>query len=241
MKVLLAEDDAQIAGPVLRAFERAGLSTEWVTHGDAADAALAAGPWDAAVLDIGLPGRDGIDVLRRLRDRGDPLPVLLLTARDEVGDRVLGLDAGADDYLVKPFDMVELEARVRALLRRGRGTAGVAPIRLGRLSLRGDETVPRLDDAPLELSPREAGVLAILLRRAGRAAGTVGGRSVGDGPVGRGGRGDGAPAAPQARGQRHRDPHGARLRLPAAGPRCLRPPRRGSACARACCDGCCRR
>jgi DNA-binding response OmpR family regulator len=171
MKVLLAEDDAQIAGPVLRAFGRAGLATEWVTRGDDADAALAAGPYDAAVLDIGLPGRDGIDVLRRLRDRGDPLPVLLLTARDEVGDRVLGLDAGADDYLVKPFDMVELVARVRALLRRGRGAAGVAAVRLGRLALRGDETVPRLDDAPLELSPREAGVLAVLLRRAGRVVG----------------------------------------------------------------------
>ena len=171
MRVLLAEDDAQIAAPVLRAFERGGLATEWVTRGDDADAALAAGPYDAAVLDIGLPGRDGIEVLRRLRDRGDPLPVLLLTARDEVGDRVLGLDAGADDYLVKPFDMVELEARVRALLRRGRGAAGVAPVRLGRLTLRGDEGVPRLDDAPLELSPREAGVLAVLLRRAGRVVG----------------------------------------------------------------------
>lgn len=171
MKVLLAEDDAQIAGPVLRAFERGGLATEWVTRGDEADAALAAGPYDAAVLDIGLPGRDGIDVLRRLRGRGDPLPVLLLTARDEVGDRVLGLDAGADDYLVKPFDMVELEARVRALLRRGRGASGAAVARLGRLTLRGDETAPRLDDLPLELSPREAGVLAILLRRAGRVVG----------------------------------------------------------------------
>ena len=169
--VLFAEDDPQIAGPVMRAFERAGLRARWVTRGDDAQAALAAGAFDAAVLDIGLPGCDGLEVLRRLRERGDPLPVLLLTARDEVGDRVRGLDAGADDYLVKPFDMVELEARVRALLRRGRVAGGPPAPRLGRLSLRGDETVPRLDDLPLELSPREAGVLAILLRRAGRVVG----------------------------------------------------------------------
>ena len=169
--VLFAEDDPQIAGPVMRAFERAGLRARWVTRGDDAQAALAAGAFDAAVLDIGLPGRDGLEVLRGLRERGDPLPVLLLTARDEVGDRVRGLDAGADDYLVKPFDMVELEARVRALLRRGRVAGGPPAPRLGRLSLRGDETVPRLDDLPLELSPREAGVLAILLRRAGRVVG----------------------------------------------------------------------
>ncbi|MEI7444294.1 MAG: response regulator transcription factor [Burkholderiales bacterium] len=170
MKLLLVEDDAQIAAPVLRAFERAGLCADWLTRGDEADAALAGGGFDAAVLDIGLPGRDGLDVLRRLRGRGDPLPVLLLTARDDVSDRVTGLDAGADDYLVKPFDMVELEARVRALLRRGRG-GPPAPTRLGRLSLRPDESMPRLDEVPLELSPREAGVLGILLRRAGRVVG----------------------------------------------------------------------
>ncbi|MCX7230417.1 MAG: response regulator transcription factor [Burkholderiales bacterium] len=172
MKVLLAEDDPQIGGAVLRAFDRAGLAMQWVERGDEADVLLAGGgAFDAAVLDIGLPGRDGIDVLRRLRGRGDPLPVLLLTARDEVSDRVLGLDAGADDYLVKPFDMVELEARVRALLRRGRVAAQPAPARLGRLSLHADEAAPRLDEAPMELSPREAGVLSVLLRRAGRVAG----------------------------------------------------------------------
>ena len=176
MKLLLAEDDPQIAGPVMRAFERAGLDVDWVTRGDDADAALGgggspAGGFDAAILDIGLPGRDGIDVLQRLRARGDALPVLLLTARDDVSDRVLGLDAGADDYLVKPFDMVELEARTRVLLRRGRA-AGAAPVlRLGRLSLRPDERGVRLDDAPLELSPREAGVLGVLLRRHGRGVG----------------------------------------------------------------------
>jgi two-component system OmpR family response regulator len=171
MKLLIAEDDAQIAEAVVRALERAGLEPEWVARGDAADVALAAGAYDAAVLDIGLPGRDGLDVLRRLRARGDALPVLLLTARDDVPDRVLGLDAGADDYLVKPFDMVELEARVRALLRRARGGPARPPaLRVGRLSLQPDERAARLDDAPLELSPREADVLAVLMRRAGRVA-----------------------------------------------------------------------
>jgi DNA-binding response OmpR family regulator len=172
MKVLLAEDDPQIGGAVLRAFERAGLAMQWVTRGDEADVLLAGGgAFDAAVLDIGLPGRDGIDVLRRLRGRGDPLPVLLLTARDEVSDRVLGLDAGADDYLVKPFDMVELEARVRALLRRGRVAAQPAPARLGRVALHAAAAAPRLGVAPMGVSPREAGVLSVLLRRAGRVAG----------------------------------------------------------------------
>ena len=167
MKVLLAEDDAQIAAPILRAFERAGFQTEWLTRGDEADRALETGKHDAAVLDIGLPGRDGLAVLRRLRERGDRLPVLLLTARDEVSDRVTGLDAGADDYLVKPFDMVELEARVRALLRRGRNAAAM-DLRLGRLMLRAGEAVPRCDGQPLDVSRREAAVLAILMRRLGR-------------------------------------------------------------------------
>ena len=172
MRLLFAEDDPGIAQPVLRAFERSGWAARWTDRGDSADEALASTPggFDAVVLDIGLPGRDGLDVLRRLRARGDAVPVLLLTARDAVSDRVLGLDAGADDYLVKPFDLVELEARVRALLRRGRAAAPPV-LRLGRLSLHPDETAPRLDDRTMELSPREAGVLAVLLRRAGRVVG----------------------------------------------------------------------
>ena len=169
MKLLLAEDDAQIARAIVHALERAGLHTEWVTRGDAADDALRTSQFDVAVLDIGLPGRDGIDVLRRLRARGSRLPVLLLTARDEVRDRVMGLDSGADDYLVKPFDMIELEARLRALLRRGMPVQEEsAGLRLGRLSQIEGEDAVRLDDTVLELSPREAGVLSALMRRAGR-------------------------------------------------------------------------
>ena len=173
-RLLLAEDDSQIARALVRAFERDGIVTEWFADGREADLALA-GPcprFDAAVLDIGLPGRDGIAVLKGIRDRGDPLPVLLLTARDDMADRVYGLDAGADDYLVKPFEMTELEARVRALLRRGRysgaATDATFTLRHGRFSQVRGEAGLRLDGLPMDLTPREAGVLAALLRRAGR-------------------------------------------------------------------------
>lgn len=169
MKLLLAEDDAQIARAVLRALERCGLACEWFARGDTADDALRLGEFDLAVLDIGLPGRDGLDVLRRLRARGSAIPALLLTARDELRDRVVGLDAGADDYLVKPFEMEELEARVRALLRRGQVLLTQGPmLRLGRLAQQSGESGVRLDGVLLDLSPREAGVLTVLLRRAGR-------------------------------------------------------------------------
>ncbi len=170
-RLLLAEDDPQIARALIRAFDRGGIATEWVTDGNLADATIAAptARLDGAVIDIGLPGRDGIDVLRRLRARGNPLPVLLLTARDDMADRVLGLDAGADDYLAKPFEMSELEARVRALLRRGRhGDEPAAGLRFGRFWQPQGEPTLRLDGVPMDLTPREAGVLAVLLRRAGR-------------------------------------------------------------------------
>jgi len=156
---------------LIRAFDRGGIATEWVTDGNLADATIAAptARLDGAVIDIGLPGRDGIDVLRRLRARGNPLPVLLLTARDDMADRVLGLDAGADDYLAKPFEMSELEARVRALLRRGRhGDEPAAGLRFGRFWQPQGEPTLRLDGVSMDLTPREAGVLAVLLRRAGR-------------------------------------------------------------------------
>ena len=181
-RLLLAEDDPPIARALVRAFDRGGIVTTWFADGGQADLALAApdSRFDAAVLDIGLPGRDGIEVLKRIRERGDPLPVLLLTARDDMADRVYGLDAGADDYLIKPFEMTELEARVRALLRRGRyngasGTNGAGSdlatsLRHGRFTQASGEAGLRLDGRPMDLTPREAGVLAALLRRVGRVA-----------------------------------------------------------------------
>jgi two-component system response regulator QseB len=123
MRILLVEDDELLGGGVRDALERARYAAEWVTDGRQALAALRAGAFDLVILDLGLPGMDGLEVLRNLRAGGGATPVLVLTARDAAAQRVAGLDAGADDYLVKPFDVDELLARVRALQRRGRGAA----------------------------------------------------------------------------------------------------------------------
>ena len=169
MKLLLAEDDTQIAQALVRVLGRSGHEVRWFPRGDDAEAALRSDTFAAAVLDIGLPMLDGLEILRSLRERGDPLPVMLLTARDQARDRVLGLDSGADDYLVKPFELIEFEARVRALLRRGSVTAARAStLRFGRLSQLAGERPVLIDGKPMSLSPREAGVLEVLLHRAGR-------------------------------------------------------------------------
>ena len=123
MRILLVEDDELLGGGVRDTLERARYAAEWVTDGRKALAALRAGAFDLVILDLGLPGMDGLEVLRNLRAGGGATPVLVLTARDTAAQRVAGLDAGADDYLVKPFDVDELLARVRALQRRGRGAA----------------------------------------------------------------------------------------------------------------------
>ena len=123
MRILLVEDDELLGGGVRDALERARYAAAWVTDGRQALAALRAGAFDLVILDLGLPGMDGLEVLRNLRAGGGATPVLVLTARDTAAQRVAGLDAGADDYLVKPFDVDELLARVRALQRRGRGAA----------------------------------------------------------------------------------------------------------------------
>lgn len=171
MRLLLAEDDTQIAQALIRVLGRAGYEVRWFPRGDDAAEALRVDAFDAAVLDIGLPVLDGLEILRSLRERGDPIPVLLLTARDAARDRVLGLDSGADDYLVKPFDVPEFEARIRALLRRRNVNASKAStIRLGRLSQMAGERAVLIDGKPMSLSPREAGVLEVLLHRAGRVA-----------------------------------------------------------------------
>jgi DNA-binding response OmpR family regulator len=167
MKILLVEDDPTLGDAVMRAVRQAGFAVDWARDGLQADNALNDYVYDAALLDLGLPRREGLEVLRRLRKRGATLPVMILTARDSVEDRVRGLDAGADDYLLKPFALDELLARLRALLRRAHGVADTG-MRLGRLCFDSVKRTVRIDDAPLALSAREIEVLEILLNHAGR-------------------------------------------------------------------------
>jgi len=167
MRILLVEDDPMIGAAVAEGLRGAGYAVDWTHDGDAGSRALAAGtPYALLVLDIGLPGRDGLALLRGLRSHGSALPVLLMTARDAVGDRVAGLDAGADDYLVKPFDLDELLARVRALLRRAAGRADPV-LAHGRLRLDPARRQAWCDEAPLALSAREFALLHALLERPG--------------------------------------------------------------------------
>ena len=123
MRLLLAEDDTMIGEAVRAGLRRQGFAVDWVRDGVAAEQALLGEAYDACLLDLGLPRKAGLDVLRRLRERGSMLPVVVLTARDAITDRVDGLDAGADDYVVKPFDLAELAARIRAVTRRKGGRA----------------------------------------------------------------------------------------------------------------------
>ncbi len=167
MRILLVEDDKILADALCRALVQSAYAVDVVGDGEQADNALALDIYDLAILDIGLPGMSGLDVLRRLRTRKSQLPVLMLTAYDTLADRVKGLDLGADDYLAKPFDLPELEARVRALLRRG-NTQPTPYLVHGRLRL---DTVGRrlyCDEAAVELSAREFAVLELLLMREGR-------------------------------------------------------------------------
>jgi two-component system OmpR family response regulator len=167
MRVLVAEDDAILADGVTRALRQSGYAVDWVKNGAEADSALEADDFDLLILDIGLPRKSGLEVLKRLRLRDSRLPVLILTALDGVNDRVRGLDAGADDYLAKPFDLSELEARVRALVRRGIG-GGPTLLRHGALTYDQVGRVARVNGEVLELSAREVSLLEIFLQRAGR-------------------------------------------------------------------------
>ncbi|MDP1634263.1 MAG: response regulator, partial [Gallionellaceae bacterium] len=121
MRVLVVEDDALLGDAIQAGLKQSGYAVDWMKDGISADIALSTEPYAAVVLDLGLPRLEGLEVLRRLRGRGAAIPVLILTARDAVEDRIGGLDAGADDYLLKPFDMGELAARLRALIRRTGG------------------------------------------------------------------------------------------------------------------------
>ncbi|WP_291994841.1 response regulator [Candidatus Accumulibacter sp. ACC003] len=166
MRILLVEDDAMIGEATAVALKDAAYAVDWVRDGATANSILQDGAHQAVLLDLGLPGRDGLEVLRRLRQAGNTVPVLVITARDGVDDRIKGLDFGADDYLVKPFDVKELLARLRAIIRRQGGHA--APLLSnGTLSLDPGSREARCGDACELLSAREFALLHALLLRPG--------------------------------------------------------------------------
>lgn len=168
MRVLLVEDDPMIGSAVQAALKDAAHAADWVQDGRAALTAVAAQHYDLMLLDLGLPGQDGLQVLGSLRAQGNPLPVLVVTARDAVEDRIAGLDAGADDYILKPFEMSELMARMRAVQRR---QGGLATPQLVSADLTLDpathEATAR-DQAPVRLSNREFALLHALMLQPGR-------------------------------------------------------------------------
>lgn len=167
MRILLVEDDP-LLGDGLRAGLRAlGFQVDWVRDGEAAERELRAEPYAAAVLDLGLPRRDGLDVLAAVRAAGVTLPVLVLTARDAVSDRIRGLDGGADDYVLKPVDLHELAARLRALVRRANGQSQET-LRVGPLALDAAARQVWRDGQAVTLSPREFDLLHALMLAGGR-------------------------------------------------------------------------
>jgi DNA-binding response OmpR family regulator len=167
MRVLLVEDDRLLGDALQAGLREAGYAVEWLRDGIAAEVALAAEPFGAVVLDLGLPRLSGLELLRRIRGRGDRTPVVVLTARDAIDDRVRGLDLGADDYLVKPVALAELNARVRAVTRRAGGVAS-GQLEVGALVLDPAARTVRYRGAPVELQPREFALLHALALRAGQ-------------------------------------------------------------------------
>ena len=166
MRILVIEDDALLGDAIQAGLRQAGYAVDWMKDGVSADQALSTEPYAAAVLDLGLPRMSGLEVLQRLRRRNIAIPVLILTAMDTVDDRIKGLDAGADDYLVKPFDMGELAARLRALIRRASGKAAPA-LQVGGVEL--DPAAHRVlyRDQAIELPLKEFAVLHALMLNAG--------------------------------------------------------------------------
>ena len=167
MRILLVEDDPLLGDGVRAGLAQEGYAVDWVRDGRAAQTALVSGGYDLLVLDLGLPRVPGLDVLDGLRQGGNSVPVLILTARDSIADRVKGLDRGADDYLIKPFDLEELAARVRVLLRRSAGRSAPV-IRHGDIVLDPASHTVTLKGKAVELSPREFAVLRELLENAGQ-------------------------------------------------------------------------
>jgi len=167
MRILIVEDDPALADGLTRSLDQSGYAVDLAANGEQANIMLRDAVYDLAILDLGLPKLDGTEVLRRLRQRGGRTPVLVLTARDAVEDRVQGLDLGADDYLTKPFDLVELEARIRALIRRGQ-LGSNASLQCGQLVFDPAGRRAWCGDSPLDLSAREFGVLEVLMMRQGK-------------------------------------------------------------------------
>lgn len=162
VRLLIVEDDPLIGDGLSEGLRALGFSVDWLRDGEQADAALATTAYDLIVLDLGLPGHDGLHWLARWRRRNERVPVLILTARDALDERIAGLDGGADDYLVKPVPLAELAARVRALLRRSHGRP--EPIwRYGPLGFETDTRRVSWHERPVELSPRELTLLEVLL------------------------------------------------------------------------------
>ncbi len=167
MRILIAEDDVVLAEGLTHSLRDSGYAVDCVNTGGEADHAVAAFEFDLLILDLGLPGMSGLEVLKRLRGRGRDIPVLILTARDGVAERVRGLDLGADDYIAKPFALEELKARVRALARRAASTVPLL-IKSGDLSFDQVGKVAKINGETLDLSAREIALLEVLLQRAGR-------------------------------------------------------------------------
>jgi len=166
MRLLLVEDNARLAGLVREGLAAQGFAVDWCDTVDAAEHALAINVYDLVLLDLGLPDGEGLDLVRRSRRRQNAVPILILTARGGLDDRVLGLDAGADDYLVKPFQIPELAARCRALLRRPGASLGTE-LAIGNVVLRSAERSVWVAGVAVDATPREVGLLECLLRRAG--------------------------------------------------------------------------
>ena len=166
MRLLLVEDDAMVGAGIRTGLRQQGYSVDWVRDGAAAELAIATTAYEAVLLDIGLPKKTGLELLAHWRKQKNAVPVLIITARDAVSDRIRGLDAGADDYLVKPFDLDELAARLRALLRRHSGRA-TPLIEHGALTLDPATHEVTLDGAPVSLSVREFALLHSLLENPG--------------------------------------------------------------------------
>jgi two-component system OmpR family response regulator/two-component system response regulator QseB len=167
MRILLVEDDKLLGDGVKAGLAQSGFSVDWVRDGIAGELALKTGEYAGVVLDLGLPRLSGLELLQRLRSSGNKVPVLVLTARDRIEDRVKGLDGGADDYVIKPFDLNELAARLRALVRRASGEAAPT-LRVGEIELDPAARSASFRGQPVELSLREFALLQELMLNAGR-------------------------------------------------------------------------